>query len=91
MLTLDWWDGARWSMPRFFPDPKRMSPLFVTLQPAVLLGVARHFHFPFHWTAQPVMALVAGIFILIRPKLLNFIVAVYLILVGLMGLFGLPW
>ncbi len=37
------------------------------------------------------MALVAGIFILVRPKLLNFIVAVYLILVGLMGMFKLPW
>ena len=37
------------------------------------------------------MALVAGIFILIRPQLLNLIVAIYLILVGLMGLFSLPW
>ena len=37
------------------------------------------------------MALLAGIFILIRPRLLNFIVAIYLILVGLMGLFMLPW
>lgn len=35
---------------------------------------------------QPVIALVAGILILIMPRLLNFIVAVYLILVGLLGL-----
>jgi len=34
------------------------------------------------------MALVAGILILLVPRLLNFIVAVYLILVGLVGLFG---
>jgi hypothetical protein len=30
----------------------------------------------------------AGILILVMPKLLNFIVAVYLILIGLVGLFG---
>jgi hypothetical protein len=36
----------------------------------------------------PVMALIAGILILIMPRLLNYIVAVYLILIGLFGLFG---
>ncbi|MAU97636.1 MAG: hypothetical protein CMP81_17395 [Fulvimarina sp.] len=36
---------------------------------------------------QPLVALVAGILILIVPRLLNIIVAVYLIVVGLMGLF----
>ena len=36
----------------------------------------------------PLMALVAGILILVMPRLLNFIVAVYLILIGLLGLFG---
>ncbi len=35
---------------------------------------------------QPIVALVAGILILIMPRLLNIIVAVYLILVGLLGL-----
>jgi Protein of unknown function (DUF3096) len=34
----------------------------------------------------PVVALIAGILILIAPRLLNFIVAVYLIIVGIMGL-----
>ncbi len=34
---------------------------------------------------QPIGALVAGILILIFPKLLNYIVAIYLILVGLFG------
>ena len=36
----------------------------------------------------PVIALIAGILILIMPRLLNYIVAIYLILVGLIGLFG---
>ena len=35
---------------------------------------------------QPVVALIAGILILVVPRLLNYIVAVYLILVGIMGL-----
>jgi hypothetical protein len=36
----------------------------------------------------PVVALVAGILILVVPRLLNYIVAVYLIIIGLLGLFG---
>jgi hypothetical protein len=39
-------------------------------------------------TFSPIIALLAGILILIVPRLLNYIVAVYLILVGLIGLFG---
>jgi hypothetical protein len=35
---------------------------------------------------QPIVALIAGILILIMPRLLNFIVAAYLIFVGVMGL-----
>lgn len=38
----------------------------------------------------PVVALIAGILILIVPRLLNYIVAVYLIVIGLVGLFGSP-
>ena len=37
----------------------------------------------------PLLALVAGILILIVPRLLNYIVAVYLIAIGLIGLFHL--
>ncbi|HUD84800.1 MAG TPA: DUF3096 domain-containing protein [Xanthobacteraceae bacterium] len=37
----------------------------------------------------PLVALIAGILILIMPRLLNFIVAIYLIVVGLMGLNGI--
>lgn len=36
----------------------------------------------------PVISLIAGILILIVPRLLNYIVAIYLILIGLVGLFG---
>ncbi|MGD8293301.1 MAG: DUF3096 domain-containing protein, partial [Desulfobacterales bacterium] len=37
---------------------------------------------------QPVLAIVAGILILIKPSLLNYIVAVFLILFGIVGLIG---
>ena len=35
---------------------------------------------------QPLVALIAGILILLVPRLLNYIVAIYLIIVGIMGL-----
>ena len=35
----------------------------------------------------PVVSLIAGILILIVPRLLNYIVAIYLIVIGLLGLF----
>jgi hypothetical protein len=41
-----------------------------------------------HLTIGPVLALIAGIVILIVPKFLNFIVAIYLIIVGILGIFG---
>ena len=37
---------------------------------------------------QPMVALIAGILILIAPRLLSWIVAIYLIVVGVMGLLG---
>jgi hypothetical protein len=40
--------------------------------------------------AGPVVSLVAGVLILIVPRLLNYIVALYLILIGLIGIFGVP-
>ncbi len=36
----------------------------------------------------PTISLIAGILILLIPRLLNYIVAVYLIVIGLVGLFG---
>ena len=36
----------------------------------------------------PLLSLLAGVLILVVPRLLNYIVAVYLIVFGLLGLFG---
>ncbi len=41
-----------------------------------------------HLSLTPLISLIAGILILLIPKLLNFIVAIYLILIGVIGLFG---
>ena len=38
---------------------------------------------------QPVVSIIAGILILIFPKILNYVVAIYLIVAGIMGLTGL--
>ena len=40
------------------------------------------------YIVQPVIALLAGILILIMPRLLNYVVALYLIIIGVVGLFG---
>ncbi|MEW6117430.1 MAG: DUF3096 domain-containing protein [Nitrospirota bacterium] len=39
-----------------------------------------------HVSLQPLIALIAGILILVMPRLLNYIVAVYLIIIGVLGL-----
>ena len=39
-------------------------------------------------TLQPIVALIAGILILIMPRILNYVVAFYLIVVGVLGLAG---
>jgi ABC-type phosphate/phosphonate transport system permease subunit len=36
----------------------------------------------------PLVSLLAGVLILVAPRLLNYIVAIYLIVIGLIGLFG---
>lgn len=35
---------------------------------------------------QPIMALIAGVLILVFPRILNYVVAVYLIVIGILGL-----
>jgi Protein of unknown function (DUF3096) len=45
-----------------------------------------------HLTAahiSPIVALIAGILILLVPRLLNYVVAIYLIVVGIIGLNGI--
>ncbi len=41
-----------------------------------------------HLSLTPLISLVAGVLILAIPRLLNYIVAIYLIVIGLIGLFG---
>ena len=42
-----------------------------------------------HLELVPVVSLVAGVLLLVQPKLLNYIVAAYLIFVGVVGVFNL--
>ena len=42
----------------------------------------------FYLSLTPMISLIAGILILLMPRLLNFIVAIYLIVIGLLGIFG---
>lgn len=39
-----------------------------------------------HLTTGPIVSLIAGILILVIPRLLNYIVAIYLIIIGILGL-----
>ena len=40
------------------------------------------------YIVQPLIALIAGLLILIVPRILNYVVALYLIIIGVVGLFG---
>jgi len=72
-----------------------MYKRFATTQLAVLAGVIYKTDSPSRSTCMniqlylaPLVSLIAGILILIMPRLLNFIVAIYLIIIGAIGLFG---
>jgi len=41
-----------------------------------------------HLSLTPLVSLIAGVLILVIPRLLNYIVALYLIIIGLIGLLG---
>jgi hypothetical protein len=45
-------------------------------------------HMNIQLSLAPLIALLAGILILVQPKLLNYIVAIYLIIIGILGLVG---
>jgi hypothetical protein len=66
--------GSRWSR---FATPRNHS----TTQEIVMTLTAEHL--------SPIVALIAGVLILILPSLLNYVVAIYLIVVGLIGLNGI--
>lgn len=56
------------------------------------ITIAERFHMtlsPAH--ISPIMSVIAGLLILIMPRLLNFVVAIFLILNGLIGLGLLKW
>lgn len=41
-----------------------------------------------HPMLGPVLSLVAGILILVQPAILNYVVAIYLIIIGILGIVG---
>ena len=62
--------------------------LLSTIGPATAAQI-RDGHLTIRYTLlSPMIALLAGIVILIMPRVLNYVVAIYLILIGLIGLFG---
>lgn len=42
-----------------------------------------------HITLIPVLSIIAGVLIFIRPKILNYVVAIYLITIGVIQILGL--
>jgi len=65
-----------------------LLPLILFIAPP-LLAQAHDGGVTIHYTvAGPFLALIAGILILIKPRILNYVVAIYLILIGLIGVFG---
>ena len=66
-----------------------VSIVLVSLLTTTAFAQIRGGSLTLHYTSfSPIVSLAAGILILIFPKLLRYIVGFYLILVGLLGLFG---
>jgi hypothetical protein len=63
---------------------ERTQALSIAKQSATEVLMAMHLNL----SIAPLVALLAGILILVMPRLLNYIVALYLIIIGLLGLFG---
>lgn len=42
-----------------------------------------------HISLIPILSIIAGILILVQPKILNYVVAIYLIAIGVIQIFGL--
>jgi hypothetical protein len=64
-------DGAGGPCAELFPPPIAPGVAFMTVNLVTL---------------QPLVALIAGVLILLMPRLLNYIVAIYLIVIGIAGL-----
>ena len=72
-----------------FNRPFRLLWPFILITALPLLAQSRGGGVTIHYAfAGPFLALIAGILILIVPRMLNYVVAIYLILVGLIGIFG---
>lgn len=66
-----------------------VSILLFSLLTTTALAQTRGGSLTLHYTSfSPIISLAAGILILIFPKFLRYIVGGYLVLVGLLGLFG---
>jgi hypothetical protein len=59
-----------------------------TLRRAVAFRMKKEMGMNITLSVGPLIALIAGILILVVPRLLNFIVALYLIIIGILGLLG---
>lgn len=70
--------GGAQSFPARPEDNRRHDPLQRTKEATMNITLS----------LAPLVSLLAGILILITPRLLNYIVAAYLIIVGVLGLFG---
>lgn len=44
-----------------------------------------------HLSLIPILSIIAGILILVQPKILNYVVAIYLIAIGVIQIFGLQF
>lgn len=63
-------------------------PLLLMIATPLLAQVRGGVTIHYNALAGPILALIAGILILIVPRVLNYVVAIYLILIGLIGIFG---
>ena len=59
-------------------------PIRILSHPSHPPGVSMNVTF----SLGPLVSLIAGILILVMPRLLNYIVALYLIIIGIIGIFG---
>jgi hypothetical protein len=66
-----------------WPSPNRLSRKSLQQRVGLMTLTVAHI--------TPIMSLIAGVLILLMPRLLNFIVAIFLILNGLIGLGLLRW
>jgi Protein of unknown function (DUF3096) len=69
-----------------FDTVQTISDFVIRLFPGWLFFFLRRFAVNMNIAIEPLLALVVGILILLVPRFLNYFVAVYLIIVGILGL-----